>query len=56
MNFEDCKKVMIQYINRQITSFELETWASEHCTNCKERVCHSDECPLSVDGKCNFGE
>lgn len=56
MNFEECKKIMIQYINKEITSSELDIWAVKHCPNCKERVCHCNECPMWIDEKCKFGE
>ena len=55
-NFEDCKKVMQQYLNHEISGSELRNWGYEHCENCKERACHCDDCPMFIDGACRFGE
>ena len=53
-NFEDCKKVFKQYLEGTMTELELENWAAIHCDNCRERVCHCNECPLFVNGECKF--
>ena len=54
MNFEDCKKVMIQYLEKQITLDEFKEWASAHCANCNHAICHCMECPMFFDETCNF--
>ena len=54
MNFEDCKKIFIQYLEEQITEQELKNWASKHCQNCKDMACHCDKCPMMYDGECRF--
>ena len=53
MSFEDCKKVMIQYLNYEMSKGEFLMWAAEHCDTCEERVCHCDECPMN-EGECKF--
>ena len=52
MNFEDCKKVMIQYLEAKKAMDELR----KQCATCKENICHCNECPMWIDEKCNFGE
>ena len=54
MNFEDCKKVFIKYLNDEMTKQELATWASEHCDTCQDRACYCDECPMMYEGECRF--
>ena len=56
MKFEDCKKIMLQYLNGDMTKQELVAWGEAHCMNCTERVCHCSECPMMIDGQCRFGE
>ena len=54
MNFEECKKVMNQYLNAEITKEDLLHWAGEHCNECTERVCHCAECPMFIEKQCLF--
>lgn len=53
MNFEDCKKIMIQYLEAREA---LHNLMLNHCANCTERIHHCDECPMLIDGACKFGE
>lgn len=53
MNFEDCKKVMRQYLEAKKAMEELR----KQCATCKESICHCNEgCPMMIDGQCRFGE
>jgi len=53
MNFEDCKKVMIQYLEAKKA---MEKLRLEHCIKCEERICHCNECPMMTNDGCKFGE
>lgn len=54
MNFEDCKNVMNSYLIGHMTKEEITTWAIEHCNNCKEKICHCNDCPMYINGSCKF--
>lgn len=56
MDFNDCKKMMLKQLLGEITSEELMAWAAKHCTQCEERACHCNKCPMMIDGQCKFGE
>lgn len=53
-NFEECKKVFIKYLEKQITEQELKAWASAHCSHCKDMACHCNECPMFINEDCKF--
>ena len=54
MNFEDCKKVMQQYLDKQMSLDNFKQWATVHCTNCDHAICHCSECPMFINECCNF--
>ena len=54
MNFEDCKKVFIEYLGERITEQELKAWASTHCKHCKDMACHCHKCPMMYEEECRF--
>lgn len=51
MKFEDCRKVMLQYIKAKQA---MEKLMKEHCKLCSEKCCHCSECPMLVNGECDF--
>lgn len=50
MNFEDCKKVIAEYVKAKEAMKKLE----KQCENCKEKMCHCNECPLFINGQCRW--
>lgn len=50
MNFEDCKKVIIQYLEAKEAMREL----MKQCEKCKEKACHCNECPIFINGQCRW--
>ena len=51
INFEDCKKIMRQYLEAKQAMKKL----MEKCKNCKEKTCHcNDECPMFINGQCRW--
>ena len=53
MNFEDCKKIMIQYLEAKEAMKQLMIKCA---TCCEEQYCHCNECPMFIDEQCKFGE
>ena len=51
MNFENCKKVITQYLEAKEAMKKL---MKKQCENCKEKVCHCDECPIFINGQCRW--
>ena len=50
MNFENCKKIIKQYLEAKQAMKEL----MEQCANCKEKTCHCEECPIFINGQCRW--
>ena len=50
MKFEDCRKIMLQYIKAREAMRQL----MDKCQKCDEKCCHCSECPMLVDGQCAF--
>ena len=51
MNFEDCKKVMRQYLEAKAAMKEL----MKQCENCNDKMCHcNDECPMFINEQCRW--
>ena len=54
MNFEDCKKVMNEWIDGTMPANNAINWFWNRCFDCKETRCHCHECPLFYEGECKF--
>ena len=50
MKFEDCRKIMLQYMKTKEAMKKL----MEQCQHCNEKCCHCSECPMLMNGVCNF--
>ena len=53
MNFEDCKKIMLQYLEAKEAIRKLK----EKCETCDYCTAYCNECPFSTeDGQCKWPE